>query len=320
MKSYRTILTIGSALIDVFISSDQFEIQHGEEEVFTTRSHGGKLSVDSFKIKTGGGAGNTAVGFVKAGFDVGCIAELGMDELADMVVSDLQFHGVKTHYLIQERKEETGGSVLLVAAGGERTALVHRGAAAMLDPHDLDPAVIAQQDWIHLSSVAGKTDTIQHLFEVCAKANVGISWNPGQAELDILAQHPNDQATRDQIFAQYQDMKHPVQILILNKQEWNTIRHIHDLMLHVIPIIVVTDSVRGGTVYHFGHGQSYQAISVESVDNTGAGDAFSVGFVSAVLHGKSVEDATQWGVKNAAAVVQKPGAKYGLLTLQELQQ
>jgi ribokinase len=314
------VLTIGSALVDIFISSDQFEISHGDEEVFTTRSRGGKLTVDSFKIKTGGGGGNTAAGFATAGFDVSCVAELGVDELAEIVVGDLRKHGVKTTHLVQERKEETGGSVLLVSDGGERTALVHRGAAALLDPHDIDEHLLSKQDWIHLSSVAGRTHTIQEVFRIAHQHAVPVSWNPGQSELEELAKMADNSAALQEYVNHYGRGSHPVKVLLLNKQEWQLVEAIQSALRAVVQTIVVTDSVRGGVVYEGNSEQEYQAIPVKSVDNTGAGDAFAVGFVSAIVLKKPVSTAVQWGVRNAAAVVQQPGAKHGLLSLQDLEQ
>jgi len=327
----KRIITIGSALVDVFISSDQFEISRNHQEIFTTRSTGGKLSVDSFKIKTGGGGGNTAAGFAKMGFEASCIAELGADELAQIIVADLTKHGVRTDLLIQERKEETGGSVLLVAQSGERTALVHRGAAAMLDPHDIPESALSKQDWIHLSSVAGRTQTIEEIFRVAVKYSIGMSWNPGQAELEALKL---DVPTF--IEQARSSSKHPVQVLLVNHQEWEFIAPLQESLKQIISYIVVTNSIYGGVVYErieddgnqvAVNQQSekfttkiheYLADKVTSVDNTGAGDAFAVGFVSAQLYGHDVQTAINWGKKNSGSVVQKPGAKNGLLSLGEI--
>ncbi len=314
----KRILTIGSALVDVFISSDQFEITRADQEIFTTRSTGGKLSVDSFKIKTGGGGGNTAAGFAKMGFEASCIAELGNDELADIVTSDLQKYGVSVDGLIHEQDEETGGSVLLVAKSGERTALVHRGAAAQLDPADISAESIKNQDWIHLASIAGRTQTIQTIFGLAAEYGVSISWNPGQAELEAMIEDADSFVAKAAKFADSQT--HPVKILLLNREEWDFISPIQKALKSIVPLIVITDSVRGGQVFELGQDKpvEYQAQKVEAVDNTGAGDAFAVGFVTAHLLDHPIETAIEWGKKNAASTVQSIGAKDGLLTLSEI--
>jgi len=68
-----------------------------------------------------------------------------------------------------------------------------------------------------------------------------------------------------------------------------------------------------------GHETFYQSPLVTSIDDTGAGDAFAVGFVAAHLAGKEVVEAARWGSLNAAQVVQFIGAKRGLLERAELE-
>jgi sugar/nucleoside kinase (ribokinase family) len=53
-------------------------------------------------------------------------------------------------------------------------------------------------------------------------------------------------------------------------------------------------------------------------NRTGAGDAFSSTFTSAIILGKSVDQALMWGPVNSMSVVQKTGARAGLLTVKEI--
>ena len=57
----------------------------------------------------------------------------------------------------------------------------------------------------------------------------------------------------------------------------------------------------------------------KAVDNTGAGDACAVGLVAAHLAGHPVDMQIDWGRRNASGVVQKVGAKNGLLSHEELE-
>jgi sugar/nucleoside kinase (ribokinase family) len=57
---------------------------------------------------------------------------------------------------------------------------------------------------------------------------------------------------------------------------------------------------------------------VEAVEETGAGDAFGSGLVAALIQGKEIEEAIEWGKRQAAKVVQYMGAKRGLMTLEEI--
>jgi sugar/nucleoside kinase (ribokinase family) len=58
----------------------------------------------------------------------------------------------------------------------------------------------------------------------------------------------------------------------------------------------------------------FTAQETKVVEETGAGDAFGTGLVYALMQGKEIETAIDWGKKQAAAVVSYMGAKQGLLT------
>ena len=55
------------------------------------------------------------------------------------------------------------------------------------------------------------------------------------------------------------------------------------------------------------------------VDRTGAGDAFSSTFTSALALGKTIPEALTWAPINSMSVVQKIGAQEGLLTASEIE-
>ena len=78
--------------------------------------------------------------------------------------------------------------------------------------------------------------------------------------------------------------------------------------------IIVTDGPHGGQIRP--EGQDWQNFSItpaQAVDETGAGDAFAVGYISAKLYGHSPERAIQWAIHNSGSVVTHFGAKPGLL-------
>jgi sugar/nucleoside kinase (ribokinase family) len=61
-------------------------------------------------------------------------------------------------------------------------------------------------------------------------------------------------------------------------------------------------------------------VKTEVVEKTGAGDAFSAGFLAAIIHGLEIPEAMKWGSINSANVIGKIGAEEGLLTKFELEQ
>lgn len=302
------VVSIGAALVDIFIHSPQFQTTKVDGNVMLCQLYGDKVEVESFQVHTGGGSSNTAVGLARLGFKTAVIAELGKDSFAKLVSEDLEREEVGTEFLVRERKEQTGGSVIMVGQDGGRTVMVHRGAASQLDVHDLPREKMVGSRWWHMSSIAGRLPVLQTIFTLAKLHHVGVSWNPGKAELQLLAQgqlHPAEVACT---------------LLFVNKEEWAVLQPVQSQLQDLIPQIIVTDGARGGQILlKKAPAISFSAPAIQSKDDTGAGDAFATGYVAAYLRKQHPTTAATWGVANAVSVVQHVGAKSGLLTQAQLE-
>lgn len=303
------VITIGSALVDIYIHSDRFSSGSEGDGTMSFHLSGDKVEVESFRVFSGGGGSNTAVGFSRLGFTAALVSETGRDDFSQIVINDLKRERVSTHLIIEEKKEQTGGSVILVGKNGGRTALVHRGASSQLDFFDISSYWIHQTNWVHLSSIAGQLEALEKIFRLLKKEpEIGLSWNPGRAELVLLAE------------GKISVTSIPCQIFILNKQEWASIDNLHKEILATFPQVVVTDGKHGGMVYlRDADDFPYASEPVQSVDDTGAGDAFTTGYVAATIVHRSPQEATQWGIRNATSVVKFYGAKMGLLRRRDIE-
>jgi len=302
------IITIGSSVVDIFVMSKNFNISNTDNGVALCQRYGAKLDVDSFIIKSGGGASNTAVGFARLGFRVATVSETGKDDFANIVLEDLHKNKVATNLIIQERKEETGGSVVMIGSDGGRTILVHRGASTMLDPKDLPLEKISRARWVHLSSLSGRLDTITTLFKELSKSHrYKLSWNPGGRELALLKTK------------QLHITAFPVEVFSVNKEEWALLKGVRDQIIANVPQVVITDGKKGCQVIIKGVARHFPISVVKAVDATGAGDAFITAYVAAQLRGQLPETAVSWALANSAAVVRQVGAKPGLLRLRDME-
>lgn len=292
------VISIGSSLVDIFLNFPKQKLTPGE-----------KIDLETMKVFSGGGGTNTAVGFARLGLKAGIVSETGKDNFAYIVLNELQREGVDISMVIQEKLEETGGSVMLVGKDGGRTALVHRGASSMLDPFDISPFWISQTRWVHLSNIAGQEKTLRKIFElVKANEQTHMSWNPGKQELQLIAD--GKLAIADLA----------CKVLILNDEEWAMVEKQQQELIKEIPEIVVTQGEKGGFVYVDGKkSMKFLGASVNSVDDTGAGDAFCTGYVAGQLFHQSPKTCVEWGVRNAGAVISKWGAKLGLLDRTQIQ-
>jgi len=301
-------ISIGSSLVDMFIHSNKFMVKNlGGENQFILQ--GDKVEMESFIVRVGGGAANTAVSFSRLGFKAATISELGNDDFAEVVVRNLQKENVDTHLLVREKRERTGGSVILVDQNGQRTAMVHRGAAAMLDPFDISTFWTAKTRWLHLSSIAGQLETLRKIFNlVKINPDLKLSWNPGRAELDLIAS------------GQLAVAEMSCLILFMNEKEWAVVKAQQEQLIAEIPQIVITKGAAGGEVYLHGKKElRFFGAQVKSVDDTGAGDAFAAGYVAGQFLNLFPRTSVEWGVRNAGSVVRYFGAQTGLLDRNSIQ-
>jgi fructose-1-phosphate kinase PfkB-like protein len=83
-------------------------------------------------------------------------------------------------------------------------------------------------------------------------------------------------------------------------------------------IVVVTNGQNGVYVATSEQILFHPSLSINAVNSVGAGDAFGSTFIASLATGNSKEDALRLGIINSASVLQKVGAKTGLLERDQL--
>ncbi len=299
------VITIGSALLDVFMKSDQFitvdrsEYPDGQGMCL---ERGGKTEVAEVEVCSGGAGSNNAVSFARKGFKTGIIAEIGTDLVASTIKEELKREQVDIGMLVEEEDETTGISSILVAADGGRSVAVYRGASGMLTEDDIHWNRL-DTNWLYISSLGGEMNLISELINYAKMNDIKVAINPGKKELL--------QAEKWGGAAFYKD----VDVLILNREE---VEMISEGSIEGPKIVLVTDGKAGGNVYTDHKVIPYTAKIVKTIEETGAGDAFGSGFVAALMQGHDIPTALTWAKEQAASVVSYMGAKRGLLRLDEL--
>jgi len=171
--------------------------------------------------------------------------------------------------------------------------------------HELNLSVIEDGDWLYISSL-GDMELLERIITRAAKHGVKVMLNPAGVEL----KNP------DKLKGLLED----VEILTVNKEEAQMIvegetieelaRHAH----HYCPVVIVSDGPNGAvatdgkTVVAAG---MYEDVPV--VDRTGGGDAFGSGFLAYYAQGHSLKESIVFASANSTSVVQKIGAKDGIL-------
>lgn len=300
------ILAIGAAVQDVFLTGKVLAGHKERGKTFEEFAFGSKNEVEGIYFSTGGGATNAAVTFARQGLRSAYMGRLGHDTSAVAVLEDLHKEGVNTELVSHTDKVHTGYSLLLLAPNGERTILTYRGASVDFNfgTHDFQQA---HPDWFYVSSLSGDFKSLEAIVSYASKHDIKVAINPGKDELK--------QASK------FKKLIPHITILSVNKEEAQMLfrgETCEELARHAvnhIPIVMVTDGPRGSVssdgknVYTAG---MYDDVPV--VDRTGAGDAFTSGFVAALAAGKQMEEAITLASANSTSVVSKVGAKAGILT------
>jgi sugar/nucleoside kinase (ribokinase family) len=302
------IITIGSATRDVFLLSDKFTFIHSKE--FSTGvgecvSFGTKLELNKAVFTTGGGATNAAAAFANFGYETAVVCRIGDDAAGRDVLEDLKAHKIKTNFVKKIAKGQTAYSTLLTAPNGERTALVLRGVSASFTTSDI-PKTKLKARAIYLTSLGGNLELSKKIISQVKRDGAFVSWNPGKGELKkgLRAVRP---------------VLSDVDILLLNREEAElltgekNLKEMFNSLIRQNSVTVITDGPNGAYAEYGRVIYCATTTGARSVSRTGAGDAFGSGFTTGFLSSEDIKKALALGVLNAESVIQKIGAKIGLL-------
>ena len=265
--------------------------------------------------KEGGAVGNrqnAAVAARRLGLTSALVTNTGDDHNGEECRATLSKEGVHTDFVSVHKDKETNYHYVLWFEE-DRTILVKH------HEYDYQFPDIGNPKWIYLSSLGENTaEYHKQIAEYLRKNNlVKFAFQPGTFQikmgLDILA---DLYARADLFFCNVEEAKK-----ILNKPEEKDtkklLREMHDVGPNVV---VITDGPKGAYAYDGFEGFFMPSFpdAKPPYDRTGAGDAFSSTFTSAIALGRSLFDAFLWSPVNSMSVVQKIGAQKGLLTQEEI--
>ncbi|MGW0389616.1 carbohydrate kinase family protein [Streptomyces sp. NPDC003042] len=265
------------------------------------------------RIRTlpGGAGANAACWAARTGTaEVRLLARVGSDS-ARWHERALVEAGVRPR-LVVDPAEPTGTVVALVGKDAERTFLTDSGASLRLCPADWAPALLDGAAHLHLSGYLFFADTSRELALVALRAarthGVAVSVDPASA--GFLAA-----LGRERFLAAVAG----IGVLLPNEDEARLLAGLPEPagvaraaaeLSRRIPLVVVTRGAGGALVAEGGRiTAEVDAEPAEAVDSTGAGDAFTGGFLAARLSGANPSEAARAGCRAAAEAVTRLGGR-----------
>jgi ribokinase len=241
---------------------------------------GETVSGASFSRVPGGKGANQAVAAARLGARVAMLGCVGRDQPAEEALAGLRDAGVEERLLVMDAP--TGIALVTVDAAGETTIVVAPGANAELRPEDLavddTDAVLCQQE-IPAETVARAAELSPRFFLNAAPARAGAP----EAELTIV-----------------------------NRLELGALGERPGL-------VCLTLGAEGAVLLEGGEEVARAAPpSVEAVDGTAAGDAFTACLVVSLLEGRPGDEALQRACAAGALAASRFGAQTSLPTAAEV--
>ena len=247
-------------------------------------------------IRQGGSAANTARWLARLGVDTQLVCAVGRDGAGRSLVEQVGRDGVRVR-AARIAGQRTGRIGVIVAATGERSFVADRRAALELAPDHLRPEWFAGLELIHVPAYSFMGEPI------AATARTAVAHARAQGarvSSDLSSIGPllaeGRRAARDLIASIAPD------ILFATETEAQAFlgRYAADGMIEHASIVVIKRGARGarvvarevdGNILRF----DVATAQVTAADTTGAGDAFSAGFLAGWLTaraaGRTVPDA-----------------------------
>jgi sugar/nucleoside kinase (ribokinase family) len=254
-------------------------------------------------FQPGGVAANTAAWMAKAGHAVTVVGCVGDDPFGRDIRAQLTALGVDVH--LQESTLPTGTCVVIVDRRRERTMFPDAGANAALVP-ETATRLIEAGTHVHLSG-----------YTLLNPATRAVGLAALDRAVETGASRSLDPASAAPLRANlplFLDLLPRFDLLLANEDEAAVLSGQEDphealeaLADHVATVVVKVGS-RGVLARDPSGTVTVPALRHDVVDTTGAGDAFTAGFLPSWLAGTSLAEAIEEGQRLAGAAVGRVGA------------
>lgn len=310
-------LAVGDIVIDAFIKlADAEELQnHGVLELCVR--FGDKVPYESVTVLPAvGNSPNAAVSASRLGLNVGLVSNIGDDKHGQDCIESLQKDGVTTEHLTIEKNKITNYHYVLWH-NTDRTILIKHTEFAYKLP------ALPEVSWMYLSSLA--EHSLPYHMEIVEflknHPETKLAFQPGTFQMKFGTEKLKEIYARTEVF--FCNMEEAQKILNIDKEKKKDVLELSRGIQALGPkIVVISDGPNGAYLYE--NGELWQMPIYPDiappVERTGAGDAFSSTFTSALAMGKTPLEALALAPINSMSVVQQIGAQKGLLSKEKLEE
>ncbi len=300
------------------------------ESMVSLRSAGPLSAGGSLGMHVAGAESNVAVGVARLGHTVSWAGVVGADPHGEYILRQLRSEGIQVSHRVDAGRS-TGVMFLEQRTADLTRAFYYRAGSAgsTLKREDIDQALIAGPRVLHLTGITAALSpeaqaALEYAAERAAAEGVVVS-------LDV--NYRSKLWTRDEARAVLAPLARHAGILIASDDELDLVasaapaRKSDDdaetalaarLLEQGVGEVVVKRGAAGAGVHTASGRFEAPPVAVTSIDTVGAGDAFTAGYLSALLDGEDVAGRLQRGAVMGAFAVSTAGDWEGLPSRSEL--
>ena len=284
-----------------------------------------EVFVSNLKLMSGGAAANTAYACAKLGLNTAFIGKLGIDdEFGRIIIKDFEDVALDISLIKYSAEYGTGSAYIVLSKDGDRRIYAHSGAANYLTKEDIISDEILRSKVVFLSSLKN-LDSFIEAAEIARNNDVSVILNPGMLIIEQGLEKIKHLLEKIDVFILSQrEIKTLLSLEDVNFEDINGNVKISELFNLGIKAVIITMGKKGATLINQRKSEKISPVDVkEIVDTTGAGDAFSAGFIYGFVNNLSFKfDALKKNVMLgnfvAAKCIQKLGARNGIPSYDEL--
>ena len=296
MGESNRVVVIGSANIDLVSSVASLPVP-------------GETVLGNSFIKTPGGKGaNQAVAASKLGGEVSFVGCIGSDQEGEILRSSLKNANVNCDFLISRPEVSTGNAMIGVDAEGNNSIIVNSGANSALTQEDIVAAKeIVESAQVVLMQLEISTNCLEVAVEMASGIKI---LNPAPVvdiskklleKIDVLIPNRIELAR------------------LSNKESFENLDELEAAAKGLgIQTVIVTLGSAGALLVSDKQTELISSPAVESVDTTGAGDAFCGSMAESLSRGLSFLESVEYSVTAGALSTTTYGAQISMPTRSEV--
>jgi len=293
----QTLVVVGSLNMDLVVRAPRHP-RPGET-----------LIGSQFQTFPGGKGANQAVAAARLGATVRLIGRVGKDAFGDALLQTVRQDGVDTSFIYRDPQAASGVALITLDEAGQNTIVVASGANMRLSPRDIQQAEVAFEGAnLLLMQLECPLEAVEAAADLAQQRGIPVVLNPAPARplpASLLAKV-------DYLLPNQSELQ------LLAEGEVNVSAAAACLLKNGVRNLVVTLGEEGALLVTANTEQKFDAYKVPVVDTVAAGDAFTAAFCVALMEGKSLPEAVQWGNAAGAIAVTRPGAQPSMPKREEL--